>query len=431
MAEWISRPLETCISALIDYRGKSPKKKSSGVPLITAKVVKGGRIEKPNEFISTDDYELWMRRGIPREGDVVITTEAPLGEVAQLGSERVALAQRLIALRGKDGLLDNGFLKFLMQSAQVQDQLLARSSGTTVFGIKQSELRKIILSLPPIEEQRAIAHILGTLDDKIELNRRMNETLEAMARAIFKSWFVDFDPVRAKAAGRDPGMPRSFTDLFPASFEDSELGEIPTGWRALKLGNKVVTILGGTPSRAEPAYWGGSIPWINSGKANEFRVTIPSEFITEEGLASSATKLLPSRTTIIAITGATLGQISLTEIETCANQSIVGVLGTAELPNEFIYFWTKEHIEELLAWKTGGAQQHINKNNINNLPVLLPSESVILAYIAEVRCVFDRIKVNCEESHTFAALRDSLLPKLISGELRLKDAERCIGKANG
>src|SRR5437773_6129365 len=110
--EWTVRPLEDCVAALIDYRGKTPEKTSAGIPLITAKVVKGGRIEPPDEFIAMDDYEPWMRRGIPQAGDVVVTTEAPLGEVAQLGPERVALAQRLIALRGKAGLLDNGFLKF-------------------------------------------------------------------------------------------------------------------------------------------------------------------------------------------------------------------------------------------------------------------------------------------------------------------------------
>jgi type I restriction enzyme S subunit len=114
--EWTVRPLEDCVATLIDYRGKTPRKTSSGIPLITAKVVKGGRIETPDEFISVDDYEPWMRRGLPNAGDVVITTEAPLGEVAQLGSERVALAQRLIALRGKPGVLDNTFLKFLIQS---------------------------------------------------------------------------------------------------------------------------------------------------------------------------------------------------------------------------------------------------------------------------------------------------------------------------
>jgi len=219
MGEWSVHNLEDCMEAIIDYRGKTPEKTKSGIPLITAKVVKGGRIEPTDEYIAAEDYDSWMRRGLPKAGDVVMTTEAPLGEIAQLGSEQVALAQRLITLRGKQNLLDNRFLKFLMQSDDVQVQLRARASGTTVLGIKQSELRKTTLTLPPLDEQRAIAHILGTLDDKIELNRRMNETLEAMARALFKSWFVDFEPVRAKAEGRDTGLPKEIADLFPDSFE--------------------------------------------------------------------------------------------------------------------------------------------------------------------------------------------------------------------
>ncbi len=227
--------LENTMAAIIDYRGKTPRKVSSGIPLITAKIVKEGQIKTPTEFIAEEDYVSWMRRGIPRSGDILVTTEAPLGEVAQLNHQRVALAQRLILLRGKSGILDNRFLKFLMQSEDVQDQLRARATGTTVLGIKQKELRQIELALPPIFEQRAIAHILGTLDDKIELNRCMNETLEEIARALFKSWFVDFDPVRAKMEGRDPGLPKHLADLFPDRLVDSELGLIPEGWEVKAL----------------------------------------------------------------------------------------------------------------------------------------------------------------------------------------------------
>jgi type I restriction enzyme S subunit len=426
VSEWAVHPLGDCMAAVIDYRGKTPRKTTSGIPLVTAKVVKGGRIAPPDEFIDLHDYKLWMRRGIPEPGDVVITTEAPLGEVAQLGSERVALAQRLITLRGKPGVLDNTFLKFLLQSKDVQNQLRARATGTTVLGIKQSELRKVGLTLPPLNEQLAIARILGTLDDKIDLNRRMSETLEAMAQALFTSWFVDFGPVRAGAEGSDPPLPKHLADLFPDSFDDSDLGEVPKGWRVSRIGDEVTTVLGGTPSRAEPSYWGGDIPWINSGKANEFRVVEPSEFITTEGLSNSATKLLPSRTTVIAITGATLGQVSLTEIATCANQSIVGVIGKADFPSEFVYFWVRSRIRDLLASQTGGAQQHINKNNVNDLPVLRPSSPVINAYVRLTRPLFDRIKGCCFEARTLAALRDALLPKLISGELRVKNAEALI-----
>ena len=258
------------MAAIIDYRGKTPRKTSSGIPLITAKVVKGGRIKTPTEFIAIEDYDFWMRRGIPRLGDVLITTEAPLGEVAQLCQQRVALAQRLILLRGKSEVLDNRFLKFLMQSAPVQHQLHARATGTTVLGIKQKELRQIGLALPPLPEQHAIAHILGTLDDKIELNRRMNETLEAMARALFKSWFVNFDPVRAKMAGRDTGLPKRLADLFPDRMVDSELGEIPEGWEVKTLGD-LLELAYGKALRADSRHDGdvpvygsnGEVGWHN------------------------------------------------------------------------------------------------------------------------------------------------------------------------
>jgi type I restriction enzyme S subunit len=202
---WEAKPLENCVSAIIDYRGKSPRKTSAGVPLITAKIVKDGRIEPPTEFIADADYDAWMRRGLPESGDVLITTEAPLGEVAQLDDTKVALAQRLILLRGDPARLQNDYLKYALQSSFIQSQLKARSTGTTVLGIRQSELRKVILPLPPPGEQRRIADTLGALDDKIELNRRINNTLEAIARAIFKSWFVDFDPVRKKMEGGGGG----------------------------------------------------------------------------------------------------------------------------------------------------------------------------------------------------------------------------------
>jgi type I restriction enzyme S subunit len=301
--------------------------------------------------------------------------------------------------------------------------------GATMPNLNEGIIRSFPITLPPIGEQRAIARILSALDDKVELNRGTNELLEAVARALFKSWFVDFDPVRAKVEGRDARLPEPIADFFPTSFIDSELGKIPAGWGVSRLGKEAATVLGGTPSRREPAYWGGEIPWINSGKANEFRVIEPSEFITEKGLKSSATKLLPNRTTIIAITGATLGQISLTEIETSANQSIVGVLGSDALPSEYPYFWVKQHVEDLLAWQTGGAQQHINKNNVNYLPLLLPTRSVMRVYFAKTRPIFDRIRASCYDSGGLTAIRDALLPKLISGQIRVKDTERFVERA--
>jgi type I restriction enzyme S subunit len=256
------------------------------------------------------------------------------------------------------------------------------------------------------------------LDDKIELNRQMNSTLESMARALFQSWFVDFDPVRAKIDGRPPAIDNATDGLFPAAFQDSVLGHIPAGWSVSTIGSKLSTLLGGTPSRAKSEYWtNGTVAWINSGKTNEFRITAPSEWITEEALRNSATKLLPARTTVMAITGATLGQVSVTEIECCANQSVVAILGSEAFPTEFIYPWIDQNIQKLIASQTGGAQQHINKGNVEELPLLCPDHRIVEAYLLKAKPMFDRIAANCFQSRTLATLRDSLLPKLLSGEV--------------
>lgn len=183
--------LENLLDKLINYRGKTPKKTLSGVPLVTAKIVKNGTINGYTEYIAEEDYDKWMVRGFPKVGDVILTTEAPLGEVALLKEEKVALAQRIVCLRGKDNVLDNTYLKYYLQSGKGQKSLSARESGTTVTGIKQAELRRVDIEYPAYDDQRRIASILSSLDRKIELNNKINADLEEMAQAIFKNWLSE------------------------------------------------------------------------------------------------------------------------------------------------------------------------------------------------------------------------------------------------
>ena len=161
------------------------------------------------------------------------------------------------------------------------------------------------------------------------------------------------------------------------------------------------------------------MPWINSGKVNDYRIIEPSEYITELGLEKSSTKLLPKRTTVIAITGATLGKISLLEIDSCINQSVVGILENNIFKGEYIYFWMKNIINRLIAWQTGGAQQHINKDNVNKVNILIPNEKILQKYYIQVRPIFNKISSNCFENKNLQRLRDFLLPKLMSGEIRV------------
>ena len=186
--------IEEATERIIDYRGKTPPKTGAGVRLITAKVIKSGRIlDEPKEFIAADYYDAWMRRGLPKRLDVLITTEAPLGEVAILrDSEKIALAQRVVLLRARPATIDPVFLFYALQSAFAQGELVARATGTTVAGIKQRELRQVRVPVFPLPLQRRIASILSGYDDLIENNLRRIKILEEMARAIYREWFVEF-----------------------------------------------------------------------------------------------------------------------------------------------------------------------------------------------------------------------------------------------
>ena len=410
------------MSAIIDYRGVTPKKASFGIPLVTAKVVKAGRLQELDEYIPSEDYDAWMRRGLPERGDVVMTTEAPLGEVAQLDGRKVALAQRIITLRGKPGILDNTFLKYHMLSRFVQDQLHARAIGTTVLGIKQSELRRVQLRMPPIPEQRAIAHILGRLDDRIELNRRMNETLETMAQALFKSWFVDFDPVRAKAEGRRPaGMDAEMAALFPDGFEDSPLGKIPRGWRVSAL-DQIATYLNGLALQKYPPEGDDFLPVIKIAQlrkgdtegGDKASPRLPAAYVIRDG------DVLFSWSGSLEVVLWSGGRGAL-------NQHLFKVTSD-QYPKWFCYLWTKYHLPDLQAIAAGKATTmgHIQRHHLSDAAVVVPPPALLWAMDKVVAPPLEKVVANAVQSRTLAGLRDALLPRLLSGEIRVAEAKECV-----
>lgn len=182
------------ICTFIDYRGKTPPKTSNGIPLVTAKIIKNSMIQEPQEFIAENYYNEWMRRGIPQKGDVIFTTEAPLGEVARIKTDdKLAFAQRIIVLEPNTQQLNAGYLFYALQDIVLKNRIAARATGTTVIGIKAAELKKVEIDLPPLQQQEKIADILSSLDDKIELNNKINENLEKQAEAIYQKCFGDVD----------------------------------------------------------------------------------------------------------------------------------------------------------------------------------------------------------------------------------------------
>ncbi len=426
--------LEDCLEALIDYRGKTPRKTDFGIPLITAKVVKSGRIEPPNEFIAEEDYGAWMTRGYPQIDDVVLTTEAPLGEVAQIKFLPVALAQRIVTLRGKRDLLDSSYLLYLMQSQEMQAKLLGRSSGTTVIGIKQSELRKIQVALPPIAEQRSIAHILSTLDEKIELNRKQNETLEAMAHALFQAWFVDFEPVRAKLEGRWqrgeylPGLPAPLWDLFPDRLVESDLRVIPEGWESVPA-SRLIEFNPSEQLRKEteaPYIEMAALPTVGSWPEPPVLRPFGSGMRFRNG------DTLLARITPCLENGKTAFVQSLPENTVgWGSTEYIVMRPKAPVPAEFGYLLARDAAfrEQAIRSMTGtSGRQRVQSDSVAAFKLAAPSnEAVWDAFSGVVAPVFKTIKANAEAIATLAQLRDTLLPKLISGELRLLDAERIVG----
>jgi len=331
-------------------------------------------------------------------------------------------------------------------------------SGSAIPSTSRQAFYRLHVKLPPLPEQRAIAHILGTLDDKIELNRRMNETLEQMARALFKSWFVDFDPVRAKAAvrrqhpnwtneqvsrlsaeqagaamararGRVPLQPE-ITALFPDSFEDSELGEIPKGWRVKSFANDIDVIGGGTPKTSNPDYWGGNIPWFSvadTPATGEVFVISTEKTITQEGLNNSSTRILPFGTTIISARG-TVGNLALVGVPMAMNQSCYGLRDRRTSRGYFLYFATAAVVDILRQMTHGSVFNTITRDTLNSIHVAASPDSLVNAFERVTEGLLLRILSALQESRTLAALRDTLLPKLISGELRVPDAERIAGR---
>lgn len=383
----------------------SPKRQNKGRFLITSKHIKGPSIDFDNAYyISEDDYQKIIKRSKIDKWDVIVSM---IGEYCGFcyleDSDFTDYAVKNVGILKVGERIKSLWLYYYLNSPDGRNQLKNTRAGSSQPYISLGSLRNLLIPEPPREVMESIVTILSSLDRKIELNNKINADLEEMAQVIFKNWFVDFEPFKN------------------GKFVDSELGMIPEGWKVGTLGEFCKCLLGGTPSRSKEEYWNGEVNWINSGEINKFRILEASEKITELGLAKSATKLLPKKTTVLAITGATLGQVSLLEIDTCANQSVIGVLENTEVPYEYIYPFIKDRIEMLIQHQTGGAQQHINKDNVESLIFLLPAINVLEDYISLVSPMYKRIESQCFENLYLSTLRDTLLPRLMSGELEVPE----------
>jgi type I restriction enzyme S subunit len=382
----------------------------------------GRTIDTTNQTVTQAGIDNSSARVLPA-GTVCLSRTASVGYVVVMGRP-MATSQDFVNWVCSDAI-DSRFLRYVLLSEH--DSMLRFASGTTHQTIYYPEVKAFHVCLPPINEQRAIAHILGTLDNKIELNRRMSETLEGMARGLYKSWFVDFDPVRAKAEGCDPGLPKPLADLFPDSFEDSELGEIPEGWGIKSIGDLADVAGGTTPSTKERAYWeGGTHAWATPKDLSGLSVPVllnTERRITDAGLSQIGSGLLPKGTVLLS-SRAPIGYLAIAEIPVAINQGFIAMTAKPGTSTMFLLFWASVAHEEIVSRANGSTFLEISKANFRPIPVVTPSVGVMRAFEEQARNLYQRIVTAERDSRTLAAVRDTLLPKLVSGDLRVGNDQR-------
>ncbi|WP_308142717.1 restriction endonuclease subunit S [Burkholderia pseudomallei] len=315
------------------------------------------------------------------------------------------------------------YLQYLYSSGVIENHQVQHTGIARFQFTKFADSTEI--TLPGRAMQQSIAALLGLLDDRITLLRETNTTLEAIAQALFKSWFVDFDPVRAKREGRAPeGMDEATAALFPDAFEESELGVVPRGWRVYPFTDIVNVIGGGTPKTSVSEYWNGDIPWFSVADApstSDIFVVDTEKHITQAGIDNSSTKLLPAGTTIISARG-TVGRLALTGREMAMNQSCYGLRGKAG-DAYFTYLCTYRLVETLKQRAHGSVFDTITRDTLSGVLSVFPGDVIVLEFEKLLSPVMERIRQNLMQVQNLVALRDALLPRLISGQIRLPEAE--------
>lgn len=480
------------LDQVIDNRGKTPPNQEMDTPygLIEVNALRGDS-KRPiyseiRKFVLKETYDTWFRKGHPQKGDVLFSTVGSIAEVAL--SEGVGcIAQNVIALRPKGGVLDGDFLYYALKNPVVKNQLLSLDISSVQPSIKVPHLLNVELLWPSIVQQRKIAGILSSLDDKIELNRQINATLESMAQALFKSWFVDFDPVidNALAAGNpipeplqaraekraallaaasaadtrsasatdnahptqtaphtQPGttapatpvqpLPADLRALFPNSFVfNEEMGWVPEGWEVSSLDSLIELIGGGTPKTSNEEYWNGDIPWfsvVDAPSKSDVFVLDTEKHVTPNGIANSSAKLLPVGTTIISARG-TVGKCAVVGEPMAMNQSCYGVRGAEGYGDYFTYYTVLLRVAELQQRSHGSVFSTITRDTFRTIKIAACPPGVSCAFDDLVSVFMSKIKLNVQSNKVLSELRDALLPKLLSGKIQLPEAESLAAEA--
>jgi type I restriction enzyme S subunit len=411
---------ETTLGEIAEFMsGGTPSKDNAeywtgSIPWVSAKDMKKFRLDDSIDHVSEEAVR-GATKLVPANTVFLLTRGMTLlNDVPICVARRpMAFNQDIKALRPRDGMVED-FLPYLLlghkETLLNQVDLAGHGTGR----LNTDELKSLGVLLPPEDQQRMIAAIFSKLDDKIELNAKMNETLETMARALFKSWFVDFDPVRAKAEGRDTGLPTHIAALFPDSFNASEGGDIPSGWSTCGL-DGIARFLNGLALQKYPPRNGRQLPVIkiaqlrteDTSDADQASADLPEDYIVNDG-------------DVLFSWSGSLACVLWAGGEGALNQHLFKVT-SEEYPKWFCWLWILRHLEEFqtIAADKATTMGHIQRRHLSEARVVIPPKPLLLEMNKHFASIVDQIILLKMESKTLAANRDALLPNLISGEIRL------------
>lgn len=442
--------VDSCLGKMLDKE----KNRGEFFPYLGNKNVRWGSFDTDDLAQMRFEEHEHERYGL-KYGDLVVCEGGEPGRCA-IWKEKMPgmkIQKALHRIRAKEKL-DNRFLHYWFLLSGRSGALEPYFTGTTIKHLTGKAIAELEIPLPLKSEQKSIAHILGTLDDKIELNRQMNTTLEAMAQALFKSWFVDFDPVidNALSAGnpipeplqaraeirkalgdqRKP-LPAEIQRQFPSRFVfTEEMGWVPEGWEVSNVGDEVETTGGGTPSTKESKFWEDGIHAFCTPKDMSLLGSMvlmdTDRYLTDAGVNKISSGQLPPGTVLMS-SRAPIGYLAISDIPVSINQGIIAMLPSAKYGSLYLLCWAHFNMGEITERANGSTFLEISKKNFRPIPFIVPDEGIIEFYNVQAKAIYEKILLVAEESEGLAKIRDSLLPKLLSGQLRIPEAESLLEEA--
>jgi type I restriction enzyme S subunit len=434
-SEWTEVSLEDIADLNGGYAFKSEEYTETGhFVLRTVNITDDGRIcQDGAAYVSPASAKKYERFLLKDLDTLFVMVGATLGKTGLVKAEDLPalLNQNMWLVRAKPDRVDPLFLHYAFKV--ISRPMCSLASGSARGFVKRDDFRQMKVRVPAIGVQRKISDLLGTFDDRITLLRETNTTFEAIAQALFKSWFVDFDPVYAKMQGRPPeGMIDATAALFPDSFEESELGAVPKGWRVMPVGDVVETVGGATPDTKTPAYWEPAdhhwtTPKDLSGVASPVLLGTERK-LSDAGLKKISSGLLPVGSLLMS-SRAPIGYLAMTQVPMAINQGYIAIPPGGKLSPLYMLFWCQTNMDSIKGRANGSTFMEISKKAFRPIPALVPSQAVLDAFEAVTTQLFARLVENEKQAQSLASIRDALLPRLISGQLSLSEAQGIVEPA--